>query len=121
MAEWTTARVQDRLELAADVFRSLPGVKPQGYFSAWPEYFHSFADKVSQEPRMRRPLPSPRMITEALDALGIPARAAVPLQRELHRLHDAPPASLRSSVVEKSAGAPSGTPTPSKPEASIWA
>ena len=67
--EWTTGRVQDRLELAADVFRSLPGVKPQGYFNAWPDYIHSFGDKVGQEPRMRRPLPSPRMITEAEDAM----------------------------------------------------
>jgi hypothetical protein len=69
MTDWTTARVQDRLELAADVFRALPGVKPQGYFSAWPAYFHSFGDQVGQEPRMRRPLPSPRMITEAEAAL----------------------------------------------------
>ena len=65
MAEWTMALVQDRLELAAEVFRALPNVKPQGYFSAWPDYFHSFADQVGQEPRMRKPLPSPRMISEA--------------------------------------------------------
>ena len=65
MAEWTMALVQDRLELAAEVFRALPNVKPQGYFSAWPEYFHSFADQVGQEARMRKPLPSPRMISEA--------------------------------------------------------
>ena len=69
MAEWTMAFVQDRLELAAEVFRALPDVKPQGYFSAWPEYFHSFADQVGQEPRMRKPLPSPRMITEAEQTL----------------------------------------------------
>ena len=69
MAEWTMALVQDRLELAAGVFRALPDVKPQGYFSAWPEYFHSFADQVGQEPRMRKPLPSPRMITEAEQTL----------------------------------------------------
>jgi hypothetical protein len=69
MAEWTTARVQDRLERAADVFRALPGVKPRGYFSAWPEYFHGFGDQVGQEPRMRRPRPSPRQITEAEAAL----------------------------------------------------
>jgi hypothetical protein len=61
--------VEDRLESAADVFRSLPEVKPQGYFSAWPEYFHSFADQVGQEPRMRRPQPGPRQITEAEEAL----------------------------------------------------
>ena len=69
MGDWTTAQVQDRLELAADVFRQLPAVKPQGYFNAWPAYFHSFADQVGQEPRMRRPLPSPRMITEAEETL----------------------------------------------------
>jgi hypothetical protein len=69
MAEWTPAMVEDRLERAAEVFRSLPEVKPQGYFSAWPEYFHSFADQVGQEPRMRRPKPGPRDITEAEEAL----------------------------------------------------
>jgi hypothetical protein len=61
--------VEDRLESAADVFRSLPEVQPQGYFSAWPEYFHSLADQVGQAPRMRRPRPSPRQITEAEEAL----------------------------------------------------
>ena len=69
MGEWTTAQVQDRLEIAADVFAQLPGVKPQGYFNAWPEYFHSFADKVGQEPQMRRPRPGPRQITEAEEAM----------------------------------------------------
>ncbi|CUH40957.1 hypothetical protein JSE7799_03698 [Jannaschia seosinensis] len=69
MAEWTTGRVQDRLELAADVFAQLPAVKPTGYFNAWPEYVHSFADKVGQEPRMRRPRPGPRQITEAEEAM----------------------------------------------------
>jgi hypothetical protein len=65
MADWTRAMVADRLELAADVMQSLPAIKPRGFFNAWPEYIHSFADKVGQQPRMRRPLPSPRMITEA--------------------------------------------------------
>lgn len=65
MGEWTRAMIADRLELAADVMKSLPAVRPQGYFNAWPEYVHSFGDQVGQEPRMRRPLPSPRMITEA--------------------------------------------------------
>lgn len=69
MADWTPAMVEDRLESAADVFRSLPDVKPQGYFNAWPEYFHSFADQVGQEPRTRRPKPGPRQITEADEAL----------------------------------------------------
>lgn len=69
MPDWTMARVQDRLESAADVMRQLPGVMPQGYFNAWPEYFHTFADQVGQEPRMRRPRPSPRAITEAEEAM----------------------------------------------------
>jgi hypothetical protein len=62
-------QVADRLELAADVFARLPGVRPQGYFTAWPEYFHSFGDQVGQEPKMRRPRPSPRDITGAEEAL----------------------------------------------------
>ena len=37
MADWTTTQVEDRLESAADVFRTLPGVMPQGFFNAWPE------------------------------------------------------------------------------------
>ncbi|WP_428544043.1 DUF6362 family protein [Profundibacter sp.] len=69
MTGWTIARVQDRLELAAEVMRQMPGVKPQGYFNAWPDYFHSFADQVGQEPVMRKPRPSPRMITEADEAM----------------------------------------------------
>ena len=69
MADWTTTQVQDRLELAAGVMRQMPGVRPQGFFNAWPEYFHSFADQVGQEPRMRRPRPSPRQITQAEEAM----------------------------------------------------
>jgi len=69
MGEWATAQVQDRLELAAGVMRQMPGVMPQGFFNAWPEYFHSFADKVGQEPKMRRPRPSPRQITRAEEAM----------------------------------------------------
>jgi len=69
MTDWTMARVQDRLELAAEVMRQMPGVKPQGHFNAWPEYLHSFADQVGQEPKMSRPRPSPSMITEADEAM----------------------------------------------------
>ena len=57
MAEWMLTMVEDRLESAAEVFRSLPEVKPQGYFNAWPEYFHSFADQVGQEARSAGPSP----------------------------------------------------------------
>jgi hypothetical protein len=69
MADWTTTQVQDRLELAAGVMRQMPGLRPQGFFNAWPEYFHTFADQVGQEPRMRRPRPSPREITQAEEAV----------------------------------------------------
>lgn len=69
MADWTTTQVQDRLELAAGVMRQMPGVRPQGFFNAWPEYFHTFADQVGQEPRMRRPRPSPSEITQAEEAM----------------------------------------------------
>lgn len=69
MADWTTALVQHRLELAAGVFRQLPAVKPIGYFNSWPEYVHCFADKVEQDPQMRRPLPGPRQISEAEEAM----------------------------------------------------
>ena len=69
MGDWTTTRVEDRLESAADVFRTLPGVMLQGVFNAWLEYFHSLADKVGQERHMRRPRPGPRQINEAEEAL----------------------------------------------------
>ena len=65
MADWTRTMVEDRIETAAEVFRALPDVRPQGYSNAWPEYFHSFGDKVSQQPETRRPRPGPRAITEA--------------------------------------------------------
>ena len=68
-ADWTTTQVEDRLESAADVFRALPNVRPQGFVNAWPDYFYSFADKVGQEPQMRRPRPGPRQITEAEEAM----------------------------------------------------
>jgi hypothetical protein len=69
MTDWTITAVQERLELAADVMRQIPGVMPKGYARIWPEYEYSFADQVGQEPRMRRPLPSPRMITQADEAM----------------------------------------------------
>ena len=65
MADWTRTTVEDRIETAAEVFRALPDVRPQGFANAWPEYFHSFGDKVGQTPQARRPRPGPRAITEA--------------------------------------------------------
>jgi len=67
--DWTRAMVADRLDLAADVMRSMPPVRPQGYVSAWPDYVHGFADQRDQEPQMKKPLPSPRMITQADEAM----------------------------------------------------
>ena len=67
--DWTRAIVADRLELAAEVMKSLPRVRPQGYFNAWPDYAFSFGDQVGQEPLLKKPLPSPRMITEADEAM----------------------------------------------------
>jgi hypothetical protein len=67
--EWTADCVADLFEEAFRTLRKLPPVKAQGYFSAWPEYFHSFADQVGQEPRLRRPKPGPRQITEAEEVL----------------------------------------------------
>jgi len=69
MTGWKIAMVQDRLEIAADVMRQMPGVKPQGHFNAWPEYFHSFADQVGQEPRPMRVLPSPQAISRMEETL----------------------------------------------------
>ena len=67
--DWTRAMVADRLDLAADVMRSMPPVGPQGYVSAWPEYVSSFADQVEQEPRMKKPLPSPQAISRMEETL----------------------------------------------------
>ena len=67
--DWTRAMVADRLDLAAEVMWALPPVRTKGYVSAWPDYVSTFADQVEQEPRMKKPLPSPRMITEADEAM----------------------------------------------------
>jgi len=69
VAEWTRADVEARLEAAARVMRAQPPVGPRGTFNAWPTYLHDFADKVGQQPEGRRPIPSPRAITEAEEAM----------------------------------------------------
>ena len=69
MADWTATMVEDRLESAAGVFAQLPAVKPKGFFNAWPEYLHSFADKVGQEPKPMRVLPSPQAISRMEETL----------------------------------------------------
>ena len=41
----------------------------------WPEYLHSFADKIGPEPQMRRPGPSPRQITQGRGSNALAALA----------------------------------------------
>ncbi|PCH74788.1 MAG: hypothetical protein COC12_03115 [Rhodobacteraceae bacterium] len=58
--------------------RQTPSVKPQGHFNAWPEYFHSFADKVAQEPKMRRPRPyGLAVIVWRLNGRRVPTRRSM--------------------------------------------
>ena len=63
MNKWTPSLVEARLAEAAFVLKRMPEPRLQGYFNAWPEYFHSFADKVGQEPKPMRVLPSPQAIS----------------------------------------------------------
>ena len=67
--EWTRADVEARLEAAARVMRAQPRVGPRGHANAWPTILHDFADRVGQEPKGRRPQPSPRAVTEAEEAM----------------------------------------------------
>jgi len=68
-ADWTPSIVEARLAEAAWVLKRMPEPRLSGYFSTWPEFVYSFADKVGQEPQMRRPRPGPRQITEADEAM----------------------------------------------------
>jgi hypothetical protein len=69
MAEWTPSLVEARLAEAAWVLKRLPEPRRQGYFSTWPEMVHSFADKVGQEPKPMRVLPSPQAISRMEETL----------------------------------------------------
>jgi hypothetical protein len=69
MAEWTPSLVEARLAEAAWVLKRLPEPLRQGYFSTWPEVIHSFADKVGQEPKPMRVLPSPQAISRMEETL----------------------------------------------------
>lgn len=69
MGDLTPAMVELRLEAAAEVFTALPEVRQRGFYSAWPDYQHSFGDKVGQEPKPMKLRPSPRAITEAEETL----------------------------------------------------
>jgi len=70
MNDWPPSLVEARLAEAAFVLKRLPEPRQQGYFNAWPEYFHSFADQVGQEPRPMRVLPSPQAISRMEETLA---------------------------------------------------
>lgn len=67
--DWTPAMVEARLSEAAYVLKRLPEPKLSGYFSTWPEFVYSFADKVGQEPKPMRVLPSPQAISRMEETL----------------------------------------------------
>ena len=69
MTVWTPALVEERLAEAAFVLKRLPEPSRQGYFSTWPEFVYSFADKVGQEPKPMRVLPSPQAISRMEETL----------------------------------------------------
>ena len=69
MTEWTPSLVEERLSEAAFVLKRLPEPRRQGYFSTWPEVVHSFADKVGQEPKPMRIIPSPAAISRMEEAI----------------------------------------------------
>ncbi len=69
MTHWTPALVEERLAEAALILRRLPDPRRRGYFSTWPEIVHSFADKVGQEPKQMRVLPSPQAISRMEETL----------------------------------------------------
>jgi hypothetical protein len=69
MTLWTPTLVEERLAEAAFVLKRLPEPRRQGYFSTWPAVLHSFGDKVGQEPKPMRVLPSPQAISRMEETL----------------------------------------------------
>ncbi len=69
MADWTPSIVEARLAEAAWVLKRMPEPRLSGYFSTWPEFVCSFADKVEQEPKPMRVLPSPKAISRMEETL----------------------------------------------------
>jgi hypothetical protein len=67
--DWTPSMVEARLSEAAYVLKRLPEPKLSGYFSTWPEFVYSFADKVGQEPKPMRVLPSSQAISRMEETL----------------------------------------------------
>jgi hypothetical protein len=70
MTEWTPSLVEERLSEAAFVLKRLPAERRRGYFNVWPQIVHDFADKVGQEPRPMRVLPSPAAISRMEETLS---------------------------------------------------
>ena len=67
--QWTPSIVEEPMAEAASVLKRLPEPRVQGYFNLWPEIVHSFADKVGQEPKPMRILPSPQAISRMEETL----------------------------------------------------
>lgn len=67
--KWTPSMVEGRLSEAAYVLKRLPEPRLSGFFSTWPEFVYSFADKVGQEPKPMRVLPSPQAISRMEETL----------------------------------------------------
>ena len=69
MSAWAPKLVEARLSEAAFVLKRLPEPRLSGYFSTWPDVVQSFADKVGQEPKPMRVLPSPASISRMEETL----------------------------------------------------
>ena len=67
--DWTPSIVGARLAEAAWVLKRMPEPRLSGYFSTWPEFVYSFADKVEQQPKPMRVLPSPKAISRMEETL----------------------------------------------------
>jgi len=67
--KWTPSIVEERMAEAASVLKRLPEPRVQGYFNMWPEIIHSFGDKVGQESKPMRILPSPQAISRMEETL----------------------------------------------------
>lgn len=80
MTNWTPDLVEERLAEAAFVLKRLSEPRRQGYFSTWPEMVYSFADKVCQEPKPMRVLPSPQAISR-MEATVQPQHVEAPRDR----------------------------------------
>ena len=70
MTEWTPSLVEERLSEAAFVLNRLPADRLRGYFNVWPQIVHDFADKVGQEAKPMRVLPSPAAISRMEETLS---------------------------------------------------